>query len=186
MKKMKNKGESGYIDQTKILRLLATFLMLLLVAVILYTGFIKYHSTKNIFTVIAIVSVIPTAKVAVSYIVIMKYRSCERTLYEAVCGQAPDALVLADLLISSSEKIFQAELAVVRDNSAYLYAPECADCIKEKEAYVRKILETEAKVTSVKIFCKQDIFLKQVAALNVNNPGKFDETIKKVLCIYSL
>ena len=72
MKKVKKKGEFGYIDQTKILRLLATLALLLVVAVILYTGFLKYHSTQNVFTVMAIVSVIPTAKIAVSYLVVMK------------------------------------------------------------------------------------------------------------------
>lgn len=186
MKKVKKKGEFGYIDQTKILRLLATLVLFLIVAIILYTGYFKYHNTKNVFTVMAIVSVIPTAKIAVSYLVVMKYRSCDLALYEAVCKKAPDSLIVSDLLISSTEKVFQVHAAVVRDNSVYLYGTDYADTIKEKEAYIRQFLETEAKVTTVKLFCNQDTFLKQIALLNANSAGKFDETIKKLLCIYSL
>lgn len=185
-KKIIKKGEWGYINQTKVLRLLGTLAMLLLVAIILYTGFIQYDTTKNVFTVMAVVSVIPTAKIAVSYLVIMKYHSCEKSVFEAACAQAPDSIVLSDLLISSTEKVFQADIAVIRDNSVFMYCENLSESVKEKEAYVRKVLETEAKVTSVKIFSKQDIFLKNLASLNGNNPGKSDETIQKVLCIYSL
>lgn len=186
MKKKIKKGNCGYINQRKVRQLLFTFLSLAITAIIFYTGIILYHNTKSIFTVIATVSAIPMAKIAVSYLVIAKYSSCEPELMNKISELAPDSLILADLLISSTEKILSVPIAVIRDNSAYLLTDlETAD-IKKKEAYVRTFLETEAKVTTVKIFNNRDLFFKGIVALNSNTVGKFDETIKKVLLIYSL
>ncbi len=157
-----------------------------MIAIIFYTGIILYHNTKSIFTVIATVSAIPMAKIAVSYLVIAKYKSCEQELVNKASQLAPDSLVLADLLISSTEKVLPVPIAVIRDNSAYLLTELETVEIKKREAYVRTILETEAKVTTVKIYNKQELFFKGIAALNGNAAGKFDDTIKKLLLIYSL
>ena len=93
------KGDCGYINQHKVRQLFITFISLIMVAVIFYTGVLRYHNTKSIFTVIAAVAAIPTAKIAVSYLVMVKYKSCDRQLYEKAVQLAPDSLILADLLI---------------------------------------------------------------------------------------
>lgn len=180
------KGDCGYINQHKVTQLFITFISLIMVAVIFYTGVIRYHNTKSIFTVIAAVAAIPTAKVAVSYLVMAKYKSCDRQLFEKSVHTAPDSLILADLLISSTEKILPVQIAVIRDNSVYLLSDLEKDTVKKSETYIRTFLETEARVTNVKIFNQQEAFFKGIALLNGNTSGKFDETIKKLLLIYSL
>ncbi|MCI8668194.1 MAG: hypothetical protein HFI34_01535 [Lachnospiraceae bacterium] len=185
-KQLFEKGDCGYINQHKIRQLFITLISLIMVAVIFYTGVLRYHNTKSIFTVIAAVAAIPTAKVAVSYLVMMKYKSCDRPFYEEAVRLAPDSLILADLLISSTENILPAPVAVIRDNSVYLFTGLETDSIKKSETYIRTILETEARVTNVKLFNRQEAFFKGISMLNGNAPGKFDETIKKLLLIYSL
>ncbi len=180
------KGDCGYINQHKVRQLFITFLSLIMVAVIFYTGVLRYHNTKSIFTVIAAVAAIPAAKVAVSYLVMAKYKSCDRQLYEEAVRLAPDSLILADLLISSTEKILPMPIAVIRDNSVYLFTGLETEAVKKSEIYIRTVLETEARVTNIKVFNRQEAFFKGISALNGNSPGKFDETIKKLLLIYSL
>ena len=180
------KGDCGYINQHKVRQLFITFISLIMVAVIFYTGVLRYHNTKSIFTVIAAVAAIPTAKIAVSYLVMVKYKSCDRQLYEKAVQLAPDSLILADLLISSTEKILPVPIAVIRDNSVYLFTDLKTEDVKKSETYIRTFLETEARVTSVKLFNRQEAFFKGVSLLNGNAPGKFDETVKKLLLIYSL
>lgn len=186
MKQKFEKGDCGYINQHKVTQLFITLISLIMVAIIFYTGVLRYHNTKSIFTVIAAVAAIPTAKIAVSYLVMMKHKSCDRQLYEKVLELAPDSLVVADLLISSTEKILPMQIAVIRDNSVYLLSELENEAIKKSETYIRTFLETEARVTNVKIYNRQEAFFKGISALNSNTSGKFDETMKKLLLIYSL
>ncbi len=107
-------------------------------------------------------------------------------MYEEAVRLAPDSLILADLLISSTEKILPMPIAVIRDNSVYLFTGLETEAVKKSEIYIRTVLETEARVTNIKVFNRQEAFFKGISALNGNSPGKFDETIKKLLLIYSL
>lgn len=186
LKKKFKKGEYGYLQYNKVRQLLITLLLLFIVAIIFYTGIIIYHNTKNFFTVIATVSVIPTAKFAVSYLMIMKHKSCDLKLFEKSLKSASDSIVLADLLLSSTEKIIPIKIAVINDNSTYLLSELEVDKIKKSETYIREFLETEAKVSSVRIFNNEEKFVKAIKTLNKNNTGKFDDVIKKLLLIYSL
>lgn len=77
--------------------------------------------------------------------------------------------ILSDLLISSPEKIYNIELAAVRDNSVYCYAPidKYDNVVIEK--YVRSFLETECKVSAVKVFKDFIQFKKSVEILDKMN-----------------
>lgn len=185
MKKIQ-KGDYGYINQHKIIQLCITFVSLLMVLLIFYTGILQYHNTKNIFTVIAAVSVIPAAKFAVSYLVLIKHHSCDRELYENTRSAAGDSIVLADLVISSTEKTYPVPVAVIRDNSLFLYSTIDTSNLSKTEKYIRQIIETESKVTTVRIFTEEEKFINATKSLSKNAPGKFDEKIKHVLLIYSM
>lgn len=180
------KGHNGYINSHKVKQLLYTFISLLGIAIIFYTGIIRYNNTKNIFTVIAAVAAIPTAKIAVSYIILIPYKSIARDMMLELSKGISKEDLLFELLISSPEKIINIEAAFIRDNSVYCLMISKKVEAKFVEKYIREFLESEAKVTSVKIFDNQEAFAKSIRNLEHNEKGKFDETIKKLLLIYSL
>ena len=169
MKKIQ-KGDYGYINQHKIIQLCITFVSLLMVLLIFYTEAV-YNAT---------------AKAAVSYLVLIKHHSCDRELYENTRSAAGDSIVLADLVISSTEKTYPVPVAVIRDNSLFLYSTIDTSNLSKTEKYIRQIIETESKVTTVRIFTEEEKFINATKSLSKNAPGKFDEKIKHVLLIYSM
>lgn len=188
MKKDKQKikkGDYGYLQKNKLIQLTISLGLIIMVMIIFYTGYIKYGNTKNIFTVLAVVSVIPMAKFIVGYLVIAKYKSLSQTEYEDLTSNIGQDM-LYDLIISSTNKVYNAKVSIVKDNSVYLYMSDKKYNKNDIEKYVRTFLETECKVTSVKVFNELSEFKKMAGKLEKNETGKYDDRIRKLLLIYSL
>ncbi len=179
------KGNYGYINKNKLKQLGMTLLLLAIVLIIFYTGIIRYHHTKSIFTVLAAVSAIPAAKYGVAYLVMFPYKTGDAEKYKKISAYK-NVKILSDLLISSPEKIYNIELAAVRDNSVYCYSPidKYDNVVIEK--YVRSFLETECKVSAVKVFKDFIQFKKSVEILDKNEQGKYDKRIGELMTVYSM
>lgn len=179
------KGEYGYLQKNKITQLVISLILMIIVLIIFYTGYIRYGNTKNIFTVFAVVSVIPAAKFLVSYIVMAPHKGVESEEYEGM-NQIHHAELLYDLLLSSPEKIFHVKIAAIRDNSVYVYVPDKKYEKIEVEKYIRSFLETECKVTTVKMCRNYNEFKKAATQSDKNDSGTYDARIKELLTIYSM
>lgn len=186
---MKNKsvlkGEWGYINNHKIKQLIMTLILLVIVLVIFYTGVIRFHNTKNIFTVLAAVSVIPAAKSGVAYLVMLPFKTPERKKYDEL-NACQNAVILSDLLITSTEKIMNIDFAAIRDNSVYCYCEREKTDTKYAEKYIRTFLETECKVTAVKAYHDFEKYKTAVKNLDQNENGKYDKRIKELMVAYSM
>lgn len=184
-KKGIHKGDRGYIDRHKMIQLLTALGLLVIVVIIYYTGIIKYHNTKNIFTVMAAVSAIPAAKFAVSYIVMIPYQSSSKEQYERL-QKCVNAKILSDMLLSSPDKIIHVEFAGIRDNAVYCFISnqkyEKVDC----EKYIRSFLETECKISAVRVFQEFDKFERAISALDKNEAGRYDKRIAELMLVYSM
>lgn len=179
------KGEYGYLQKNKLIQLTTSLILMLLVLIIFYTGYLRYGNTKNVFTVFAVVSVIPAAKFLVTYIVMAPYKGIITDEYEGM-KLFHNAELLYDLLLSSPEKIINVKIAAIRDNSVYVYVPDKKYEKSEVEKYIRSFLETECKITAVKMCKNYNEFKKAVEMLNKNEAGKYDKRLKELLTIYSM
>lgn len=179
------KGDIGYININKITQLIITLFLLVMVVIIYYTGIVKYHDTKNIFTVLAAVSAIPTAKFAVAYIVMIPYHSASREKYEILIRYS-NVIILSDMLLSSTDKIIHVEFAGIRDNAVFCYIPNKKYDKVNCEKYIKSFLEKECKVSSVKVYQDFDKFEKAISSLDKNEPGKYDKRIQELMLVFSM
>ena len=175
MNKVK-KGEYGYIEFKRKSQLVITMIFFILIAVILYTGYGIFNNKKNILTVFAAVLAIPTAKYAVTYIILIPRKSITRDEYdklETIYGINKSF----DYVVTSQDKIFCVPCLAVKDNSMYLYM----NTEKVKEKYVVDYLNTmvgkEFKINTIKVFKDYSVFFNEVRKLSGNMPGKNDEKI---------
>ena len=179
------KGEYGYLKKQKMIQLSISFLLLLMVAVIFYTGYIKYHHTKNIFTVMAAVSVIPMARFFFFFLVLSPCRSIPEDQYQSL--QLYENVIFAyDLVISSEERVIPVKIAAIRDHVVLLFVdhPKIRKDVVEK--YIKSILASECRVTTVKMMSGFSEFEKAVRMINKNEAGRFDNRIRELLILFSV
>ena len=144
MKKTKfEKCEYGYLNWQKRRQLLAVIVQILIAAAIFSIGYVLNDNSKNnVFTIVAVLLVLPMAKHLVEVIILLPYRTPSAELYETVMNTArPDAFVFSDYVFTSQEKIMYLSSMVVQGNEIIgLIGRE-----KENVSYIKSYLERSMK-----------------------------------------
>lgn len=180
----KEKGQYGYIQYKKIYQLLLTFGCLVLVMGILFGGLIYYKTISNVFTVMAVVLVIPAAKFGVGYIVLIPYKSPDESLYNQLLSDK--YTLMSDLVITSEQKIMGVSLAAIKAKRVYCYITDKKTDLADTERYLKEILNKEFQGVAVKNYSDYDKFKKAVFGLETLESDPKDKRIGELLCIYSM
>lgn len=132
------RGEFGYIKERKKKAMIGTLLMVLLgVAVFLIGFFLNDMSNRNVFTVAAVLFVLPGAKFLVRFIITFPFHSVEKERYDKIRTALPDQMELyTDLVITSPEKVMHLDFAAVGNGQVIGLLGDG----KQELSYVRKYL----------------------------------------------
>jgi hypothetical protein len=161
---MLEKGTFGYINKQKKRKIIGIVLYLLLAVAIYLVGlFLNKMEQANIFTVFAILCVLPWAKQVVALVVFFPYHSVSKERYEKVqaqvtCGE--DEKLYTDLVITSQDKIMHLDfLFVGKGHVVALVGKKGQDV-----AYIRKYLSDGVKQWAdftVKVVESEKVFLAE-------------------------
>ena len=103
MKKVE-KGEFGYLAYKKSRNMIKTIIAFAVVLVIFIIGFIIWKSKNNYLTMLAVVLVLPAAKFAVSYFVLIPHKNCDEELKSAIEERKGELNSVYDLVVSNKQK----------------------------------------------------------------------------------
>lgn len=120
MKKVE-KGEFGYLAYKKSRNMIKTIIAFAVVLVIFIIGFIIWKSKNNYLTMLAVVLVLPAAKFAVSYFVLIPHKNCDKELKSAIEERKGELNSVYDLVVSNKQKPVGIMAAVISDNQILAY-----------------------------------------------------------------
>lgn len=178
------RGDFGYIQAKKKKSLTGVLCMLAIGIVIFLTGlFLNKMSNRNIFTVIAVLFVLPGAKFLVAYIVTFPYHSVSQERYDRGKEALPEKMVLyTDLVITSAEKVMNLDFVAVGNKQVLGLTAK-----KEKElAYIRNYLtkgvQNWGNGYKVKIVDNEKLFLSELARVEACEVDEEEEkTVKSYI-----
>lgn len=104
MKKVE-KGEFGYLAYKKSRNMIKTIIAFAVVLVIFIIGFIIWKSKNNYLTMLAVVLVLPAAKFAVSYFVLIPHKNCDEELKSAIEERKGELNSVYDLVVPISRSL---------------------------------------------------------------------------------
>lgn len=172
------KGEFGYINARKKRALFGVLTMVIIGLAVFFLGLLlNKMSNRNIFTVIAVLFVLPGAKFLVALIVMMPYHSVTEERYEKVKEKlVPASVLYTDLVITSSEKVMHLDFAVVGNGQVLVLLGEG----KQEVSYVKKYLTDGVRNWgsgyTVKITESEKTFLADVAAMKEKEVDREEES----------
>ena len=171
MKKVE-KGEFGYLAYKKSRNMIKTIIAFAVVLVIFIIGFIIWKSKNNYLTMLAVVLVLPAAKFAVSYIVLIPHKNCDEELKSAIEERKGELNSVYDLVVSNKQKPVGIMAAVISDNQILAYTSAAKADKNLFETSVKEFLKNEKLTCAVLLYKDKDTYLEKVknAALN------FDES----------
>ncbi len=161
------RGEFGYINAKKKRMLVGTLLMALFGVCVFLTGlFLNHMSNRNIFTVIAVLFVLPGARFLVAYIVLFPYHSVSEERYRKACSALPEKTTLfSDLVITSSEKIMHLDFVAIGNNQVIGLLGEGKQELSYVKKYVTNGVHNWGPGYRVKIIDSESVFLKEIAQI---------------------
>lgn len=170
------KGEYGYLTMRKKRLGIATLLCLCMVAAFFFVGYLTTKTRNNILTIMAILSALPTAKFAASFLALLPYPCASLEQYRKVCEHAKGVRILTDLVITTGEKTLPTLFVAVHNSSVCGYATAKKYEIAYAEDFLTKNLMTNGQKATVKIFKDEKVFFNR---LDTMQQIKTDEKQKK-------
>ncbi len=159
------KGERGYIEDRKKRALAGVLAMAAAgIAVFLAGMFLNKMSTRNIFTIMAVLFVLPGAQYMVRFIVMFPYRTVEVERYDAARRSLGGNMRLySDLVITSAEKVMNLDMVAIGNNCVIgLLGRKGQDV-----SYIRKYLSDGVSNWGdgyrVKIFEDEKLFIREIS-----------------------
>ncbi len=164
-KKKIKKGDYGYLCARKKRLGMITLFCLGMVVAFFLTGYLTTKTRNNLFTIIAILSALPAAKFAASFLVLLPYQNVSLEEYQRVSEHAKNVLLFTDLVITTGEKTLPTLFIAVHNSSVCGYTKEKKYDTAYAEEFLTKNLTTNGQKATVKIVKEEKVFLHRLDAM---------------------
>lgn len=173
----REKGQYGYRDSNRRFRL---GLVLLFVAAILIQlaarQWTDNEATKNILTVMAILTVLPMANLASPLLASWKYRTPPLSFYERVQPYEATCTILYDLIVTTKDAVLPMDAIAVHSSGVFAYCSKAVDTEKaEKE--IRQIFKNNKLDFSIRILKEERSFLRRLESLKPEQSSESDGSV---------
>lgn len=161
-----SKGQSGYRDYHKKKELLKVVIGAALIVIqLILREFAGSTTLKNTLTVMAILSVLPSANIAAPLFASFKYRSLSPILEKKASAYEEKGALLYDLIISSREQLLPMDVTLVMPDEIYAYCTAGKADSDKAEGYIKQMLSQQKLNYNVKVIFDENSFLKRLSSL---------------------
>lgn len=169
MKLTKNeKGKKGYINKQKILETIKTIVLFSFAIGLYLIGYITLKTNKSLWTIFAVLSVLPAAKSAVSMIMFFRFKSIDDNLFskiEVAKGAIP---TLYELVFTTSEKAFYVKAASCCDKTCILLLEDskAKNSLKDIKDHITSAIDREGfGGYLLKIYVKDEEYIARLSEM---------------------
>ena len=176
MKKI-SKGEWGYISYQRKRVLLITLVLYVCAIGIYLFGYLNLHTTKNLFTIVAVLGILPASKSMVNLIMFLRFRSLPAGIHEDYQKASDGVCIIYETPFTTYEKTFFVEATACRNKTLICSCPADKTADKNKAPdrmqdakslteHLQGILKNEGyKDITVKIYDNREDFNKRAGEL---------------------
>lgn len=163
----KDKGQFGYRSYYKKRQLIFIVLGTLAILIQLFARELTTNqSAKNILTVMAILSVLPTANLLSPLLATWKYKTPPVDFYERTKKYDRQAVLLYDLIITSKEQILPFDIIAVQQKSIYAYCSRKKADQKKAKQLIQEMFQKHGIRLGFKLYLDEAEWTRQVNGLS--------------------
>lgn len=181
------KGTFGYLNKQRIIEIVRTIFMFACAIILYLIGFITLKTNKNIWTILAVLSILPAAKSAVSMIMFLRFSSITNEEYETVENCRGAIPIIYELVFTTTEKAYYIKSAACCDNTCILLYDNRTKVDTSKE--IKDHLMSSASRDGLsgytfKIYTNLDDYNKRLTEMNNNLNGSEDVTSSRLFALF--
>lgn len=182
------KGTLGYIKSQLVFEIIKTAILFAMALGIFFIGYFTLGTKKSLWSVFAVLALLPACKSLVGVIMLGRYRSlndADADKYIKAIGNLP---VLFENIITTSKKSYFLPIICCEENTIIAYCKGTVTDANEVGAHIAEVLKNGGhKIATVKVFDREDAFLSRAKQMNENfadsqntTTGAIFNTIKAV------
>lgn len=165
-KKKIRKGDYGYLLHQRKIEIGKTTLLFAISIVIYIAGYLTAGSRENLFTVVAVLGMLPASKSMVSMIMFLRFSTGSRLVYEKVSENIGEVPVFYDSVITTTQKSYPVNVFFCHAGNLCGYSEKENLDVKTVEKHIREMLSNnQIKDVSVKLFTNLDAYLGRLASV---------------------
>lgn len=178
-----NKGQYGYRNHHKKVETgKVAFGAAMIIAQLIARYFVDSTAWKNILTVMAILSVLPTANVASPLLAAWRYKTPSEDFHRRAAGYEGRFSILYDLIITTRDAIIPADAAIVHPSGVFLYCTSPKLDTAKAEKFLKEMFAGHKLDLSVKIILDEKAFFHRLESLKpaeeYEDDGSVDYTLQ--------
>ncbi len=150
------KCEPGYIAWSKKINILWLLGNILIAIAIFLVGYLWMHTRANIFTVLAVLMVLPAAKRVVALVVMLPKKGMKPERYREMKELAGDDVLFADYVFTSTEKIMHLDFLLIRQGNVLAVKASSAQDVEYMKKYLEDNVHKLAPDYGVRVFDRDE------------------------------
>lgn len=163
IKKQKHKGEYGYRDYHRIKQLsFVAFGVVMILVQLLARLFTDNQAARNILTVMAVLSVLPTANLASPLLASWRYKTPSRDFYERIRVHEKDFVILYDLIMTTKEFILPMDAVIVHPKGIFGYCTSVKVDSGKAQSALNSLLEVQKLDPNLKLIKDEKQFFRRI------------------------
>ena len=175
----KQKGEIGYIKSQRITKLIHTIIMFGLSISMYLFGLYHLNTNKSLFTVFAVLGMLPASKSLVITIMYYRARECSDIIYNKISGIIKDN-ILYSLYLTMPQKSCTIDVMNFYNNTIIAYASGKIN-IDVTQEHILSILKSNGYDNiTIKIFNNYEQYCSRIEQLKDKNMLPEDKEIKSI------
>lgn len=179
MKDKKTKGQYGYRDYRKKIQLAKiAFGAVMIIGQLLARELTDNESARNILTVMAILSVLPTANVASPLLASWKYKTSSPDFYQMMRVHESDYVILYDLVITTKDYVMPMDAVIVHPLGVYLYCTSPKVNAAKAETSLNEMFLGHKLDPNSKIFLDERSFKQRINSLKPSSEFTDDGSVE--------
>jgi len=182
------KGTYGYINKKRIIEIIKTVLMFAAAIGLYLIGFVTLKTNKNLWTILAVLSVLPAAKSAVSMIMFLRFSSISADDYSKISQVMGNIPTYFEYIFTTSEKAYFVKCVSCCDKNIivlYNMNPK-KDFSAELKEHIMTAIEREGMSGyTVKIYTDFDSYIKRLSEMNEHLDGSMDKSSGRIIALFN-
>lgn len=171
------RGDWGYIKKKKFMMLLLALIMAAVgVGIYLMGYFLNENSNRNLFTILAVLMVLPGAKFLVSFLVLLPYQTPKKEQYDILKKSMPaHSKLFSDMVITSTEKVMNLDFILVSNQYVVGVVGKEKQDIAYIQDYLTKGVRNWSSNSIIKVCTSVDEMLRIVKKIEEKEINKEEE-----------
>lgn len=178
------KGSYKYIEKQRVIEIIKTVFMYALSLSIYFIGLKTLGTNKSLWTIIAVLGILPASKCAVNMIMFIKNKSINIDEYNEIEEARKDIPVLYELVFTTQETSFYVNSMACCNATVIAYSKENDKKQKKLNAHILdSISREELKGYSLKIYGNRSEYIKRLKEMNENMNYDNDRSSERLFAL---